>query len=73
LIAAKGKEKVTRPIREWGETARTLHLVPDVFSSGDESEQQQEQQPAPAVEVEVEVEVEAVANDDDAATLAMGL
>lgn len=37
LIAAKGKDKVTRPIKVWGTLNRVLHLVPDVLETKDDA------------------------------------
>ena len=41
MIAVKGKDKITRPIREWGELNRVLHLVPNAMNAGDDAGQEQ--------------------------------
>jgi hypothetical protein len=61
LIAGRGKDKVTRPIKMWGELYRVLHLLPDVLEPTDELQTIKEEQEAAAV------------NDDLAAAAAIGL
>jgi len=52
MLASKGKDKVTRPMKMWGELYRVLHLVPDALAS----------------ESEVKEEAAAAQDDDLAAT-----
>jgi hypothetical protein len=44
LIAVKGKDKVTRPMRIWGTLNRVLHLVPDVLETRDDTEEADDEQ-----------------------------
>jgi len=39
MIAARGRDKVTRPIRQWDKLNRVLHLNPDVLESKNEAEE----------------------------------
>ena len=52
MLASKGKDKVTRPMKMWGELYRVLHLVPDALAN----------------ESEVKEEAAAAQDDDLAAT-----
>lgn len=61
LIAGRGKDKVTRPVKVWGELYRVLHLLPDVLEPPDELTTIKEEQDA------------ANANDGLAAAAAIGL
>lgn len=36
MLASRGKDKATRPIKVWGELYRVLHLTPDVLASESE-------------------------------------